>query len=105
VRLAEAASLRYARLVLQLPDSGEELEMDLLKEALEPKVGNGSDNTRGKRPGSVARRHCGLEGARLAFVVSPAASRARAPFPETLDATKSAYCDSVIHEKRVTVKM
>lgn len=36
VRLAEAASLRYARLVLQLPGSGEELEMDLLKEALEP---------------------------------------------------------------------
>ena len=37
VRLAEAASLRYARLVLQLPGSGEELEMDLLKEALEPR--------------------------------------------------------------------
>ena len=37
LRLAEAASLRYARLVLQLPDSGEELEMDLLKEALEPR--------------------------------------------------------------------
>ena len=36
VRLVEAASLRYARLVLQLPGSGEELEMDLLKEALEP---------------------------------------------------------------------
>jgi hypothetical protein len=35
VRLAEAASPRYARLVLQLPGSGEELEMDLLKEALE----------------------------------------------------------------------
>jgi hypothetical protein len=37
VRLAEAASPRYARLVLQLPSSGEELEMDLLKEALEPR--------------------------------------------------------------------
>ena len=37
VRLAEAASLRCARLVLQLPGSGEELEMDLLKEALEPR--------------------------------------------------------------------
>ena len=37
VRLAEAASPRYARLVLQLPGSGEELEMDLLKEALEPR--------------------------------------------------------------------
>jgi len=34
VRLAEAASPRYARLVLRLPGSGEELEMDLLKEAL-----------------------------------------------------------------------
>src|SRR5689334_3094377 len=31
VRLAEAASPRYARLVLRLPGSGEELEMDLLK--------------------------------------------------------------------------
>ena len=37
VRLAEAAGPRYARLVLQLPGSGEELEMDLLKEALEPR--------------------------------------------------------------------
>ncbi len=37
VRLAEAASPRYARLILQLPGSGEELEMDLLKEALEPR--------------------------------------------------------------------
>jgi len=37
VRLIESASLRYARLVLQLPDSGEELEVDLLKEALEPR--------------------------------------------------------------------
>jgi hypothetical protein len=37
VRLVEATSLRYARLVLQLPGSGEELEMDLLKEALEPR--------------------------------------------------------------------
>ena len=37
VRLVEAASLRYARLVLQLPGSGEELETDLLKEALEPR--------------------------------------------------------------------
>jgi hypothetical protein len=37
VRLAEAASARYARLVLRLPGSGEELEMDLLKEALEPR--------------------------------------------------------------------
>jgi len=37
VRLAEAASPRYARLVLQLPGSGEELEMDLLKESLEPR--------------------------------------------------------------------
>ena len=36
VRLAEA-SPRYARLVLRLPVSGEELEMDLLKEALEPR--------------------------------------------------------------------
>jgi hypothetical protein len=37
VRLAEAAGPRYARLVLRLPGSGEELEMDLLKEALEPR--------------------------------------------------------------------
>ena len=36
VRLAEA-SPRYARLVLRLPGSGEELEMDLLREALEPR--------------------------------------------------------------------
>jgi hypothetical protein len=36
VRLAEAASPRYARLILRLPGSDEELEMDLLKEALEP---------------------------------------------------------------------
>lgn len=28
---------RYARLALRLPDSGDELEMDLLKEALEPR--------------------------------------------------------------------
>jgi hypothetical protein len=35
VRLVEATS-RYARLVLRLPGSGEKLEMDLLKEALEP---------------------------------------------------------------------
>jgi hypothetical protein len=35
-RLVEATS-RYARLVLQLPSSGDELEMDLLKEALEPR--------------------------------------------------------------------
>ena len=32
-----SASPRYARLVLRLPGSGEELEMDLLKEALEPR--------------------------------------------------------------------
>jgi len=37
VRPVEAASLRYARLVLRLPGSGEELEMDLFKEALEPR--------------------------------------------------------------------
>jgi Nucleotidyl transferase AbiEii toxin, Type IV TA system len=37
VRLVEAASPRYARLVLQLPGSGEELEMDLLKEVLGPR--------------------------------------------------------------------
>jgi hypothetical protein len=36
VRLVEATG-RYARLVLRLPDSGDELEMDLLKEALEPR--------------------------------------------------------------------
>lgn len=36
VRLVEATS-RYARLVLQFPGSGDELEMDLLKEALEPR--------------------------------------------------------------------
>jgi Nucleotidyl transferase AbiEii toxin, Type IV TA system len=35
VRLVEATG-RYARLALRLPDSGDELEMDLLKEALEP---------------------------------------------------------------------
>jgi hypothetical protein len=35
VRLVEATG-RYARLTLRLPDSGDELEMDLLKEALEP---------------------------------------------------------------------
>jgi hypothetical protein len=35
VRLVEATS-GYARLVLRLPGPGEELEMDLLKEALEP---------------------------------------------------------------------
>jgi hypothetical protein len=34
-RLVEATG-RYALLVLQLPGSGDELEMDLLKEALEP---------------------------------------------------------------------
>jgi hypothetical protein len=34
--LIEATS-RYARLVLQFPDSSDELEMDLLKEALEPR--------------------------------------------------------------------
>jgi len=33
VRLVEAASPRHARLVLQLPGSGKELEMDLLKAA------------------------------------------------------------------------
>ena len=37
VQLVEATSPRYARLVLRLPGSGEELEMDLLKEALEPR--------------------------------------------------------------------
>ena len=37
VRVVEATSLRYARLVLRLPGSGDELEMDLLKEALEPR--------------------------------------------------------------------
>ena len=37
VWLVEAASLRYARLVLRLPGSGDELEVDLLKEALEPR--------------------------------------------------------------------
>jgi hypothetical protein len=35
-RLVEATS-RYARLVLQFPGSSDELEMDLLKEALEPR--------------------------------------------------------------------
>lgn len=35
-RLVEATS-RYARLVLQFPGSADELEMDLLKEALEPR--------------------------------------------------------------------
>ncbi len=35
-RLVEAATGRYARLVLGLPGSGNELEIDLLKEALEP---------------------------------------------------------------------
>jgi hypothetical protein len=34
-RLVQATS-RYARLVLQFPDSSDQLEMDLLKEALEP---------------------------------------------------------------------
>ena len=37
MHLVESASLRYARLVLRLPGSGEELEVDLLKEALEPR--------------------------------------------------------------------
>jgi hypothetical protein len=37
VYLVESASLRYAHLVLRLPGSGEELEVDLLKEALEPR--------------------------------------------------------------------
>jgi hypothetical protein len=36
VRITEA-SPRYARLIVRLPSSGEELEMDLLKEALEPR--------------------------------------------------------------------
>jgi hypothetical protein len=36
VRLVEATG-RYARLALRLPGSGDELEMDLLKEALEPR--------------------------------------------------------------------
>ncbi len=36
VRLVDAARRRYARLGLRLPGSGEELEVDLLKEALEP---------------------------------------------------------------------
>lgn len=36
VRLVEATS-RYARLTLRLPGAGDELEMDLLKEALEPR--------------------------------------------------------------------
>jgi hypothetical protein len=36
VRLIEATG-RYARLALRLPGSGDELEMDLLKEALEPR--------------------------------------------------------------------
>src|SRR5260370_18432380 len=31
------ATSRYARLVLRFPGSGDELEMDLLKEALEPR--------------------------------------------------------------------
>lgn len=35
MELVEATS-RYARLILRLPGSGAELEMDLLKEALEP---------------------------------------------------------------------
>jgi hypothetical protein len=35
-RIVEAATGRYARLVLRLPGSGSELEIDLLKEALEP---------------------------------------------------------------------
>ena len=36
VRLVEATG-RYARLALRLPGSGDELQMDLLKEALEPR--------------------------------------------------------------------
>jgi hypothetical protein len=36
VELVEATG-RYARLTLRLPGSGEELEMDLLKEALDPR--------------------------------------------------------------------
>jgi len=36
VKLVEATG-RYARLTLRLPGSGEELEMDLLKEALDPR--------------------------------------------------------------------
>jgi hypothetical protein len=36
VRLVEATG-RYARLALRLPDSGDELEIDLIKEALEPR--------------------------------------------------------------------
>lgn len=38
VRLVEAASLRYARLVLRLPGSGEELEVDLLKARSGPRA-------------------------------------------------------------------
>ncbi len=37
MQVVEATSLRYTRLVLRLPGSGDELEVDLLKEALEPR--------------------------------------------------------------------
>ena len=51
-RLAEAASPRYARLILRLPGSGEELEMDLLKEALEPRW-----ITVQSRPDAIGHQH------------------------------------------------
>ncbi len=55
-RLVEAASLRYARLILPLPGSGEELEVDLLTGGAGAQAGNGSGNGCGERP--RPRRWC-----------------------------------------------
>ena len=50
------ATGRYARLVLRLPGSGDELEMDLLKEAL----GSGGITVQGRLPLRVAVTIAGL---------------------------------------------
>lgn len=54
-RMVEATG-RYARLVLRLPGSGDELEMDLLKEAL----GSGGITVQGRLPLRVAVTIAGL---------------------------------------------
>jgi Nucleotidyl transferase AbiEii toxin, Type IV TA system len=111
-----AGGYAYARLVLRLPGSGEELEMDLLKEALEPRWVTvqitpaasvravSLDDTVGLKARAWHDRFV----IRDIIDLHAVAGRHRGQehrVPEILDATKSAHCDSVNHEKRVTVKM
>jgi hypothetical protein len=72
-RLVDATG-RYARLALQLPGSGDELEMDLLKEALEPRWVTAQITPAASVAGPAARRLARSRQVPASTGPSPAAS-------------------------------